>query len=63
MHQLGQMLSFDEVARLLSVSRRTVQRLVDAGTLVPVYVSARRPRFPIESVAEFRLGGIQSPRE
>jgi len=60
-HQLGEMLSFDEVAGLLSISRRTVQRLVASKELVSVYVNARRPRFRIEDIAAFRLRGIHSP--
>ncbi len=61
MHQLDEMLSFDDVAGLLSISRRTVQRLIASKALVPVYVSARRPRFRIEDIAAFRLWGIHSP--
>ncbi len=61
MYQLGEMLTFDEVSAVLSVSRRTLQRLVKAKALVPVYVSPRRPRFPVEAVAEFRLRGLRRP--
>jgi hypothetical protein len=55
MYQLGELLSFDEVAAVRSISRRTVQRLVKAKALVPTYVSPRRPRFPVEQVAAYRL--------
>jgi len=60
-HQLGEMLSFDQVASVLCVSRRTLDRLVHSKVLVPVSVSTRRPRFPIEAVAEFRLRGLRRP--
>ncbi len=59
MYQLAKMLSFSEVAAVLSLSLSTVRRLVKAKALVPTYVSPRRPRFPLEQVAEFRLRGIE----
>ena len=59
MYQLAKMLSFSEVAAVLSLSLSTVRRLVKAKALVPTYVSPRRPRFPLEKVAEFRLRGIE----
>ena len=59
LHQLGELLDYDGVSALLGVSKRTLQRLVKSGALVPVYVSARSPRFPIEDIAEFRLRGIE----
>ena len=59
MYQLAKMLSFSEVAAVLSLSLSTVRRLVKAKALVPTYVSPRRPRLPLEQVAEFRLRGIE----
>ncbi len=60
-HQLGELVDYEGVSSLLGISKRTVRRLVDAAALVPVYVSARRPRFAIEAVAEFRLRRVRRP--
>lgn len=41
-HALEAVLSFDEVAQHLGCDKRTVQRLVDDGRLVAVYLLNRR---------------------
>ena len=61
MYQLPELLTFSEVSAVLSISLSTLRRLVKAKALVPTYVSPRRPRFPPEQVADFRLRGIQRP--
>ena len=46
----GRLLSRDEVAERLHVSRRTVRRLAKAGQLDEIFVAPQSPRITPESV-------------
>jgi len=44
---------YDEAAELLSLSKQSIRRLVDAGDLERVYVAGREPRITQESIAGY----------
>ena len=50
---ISPLLPLDEVALVLNISTMTVRRLVRAGALPVVYVSARRPRVRAADLARY----------
>ena len=47
---MPELITYAEAAKRLAVSRSTLMRMIRAGRLVPVYVSARTPRLKVEDV-------------
>lgn len=48
-----ELLTIDEVANVLNVSRRTVYRMCDAGQLEPIKISGRATRFSPDAIRTF----------
>ena len=51
---MSDLLTLDDVARLLTVSRRSVERLVRTGRLRVVYPVPRRPRVEARELEAYR---------
>lgn len=51
-------LTYDETARLLSVSKSTVLRMVAAGTLKVVRLTPRSPRIHRDAIVDFRTQAL-----